>query len=76
MLRKALLSLPSSAALTAVPAEALAALRNLLVDLRADALKRSEKSWVTHKAPLSSYWVCVALYAGLAARSLRSLHAG
>ena len=54
-----------------LPAPAKAALRAALLDLRRDALARSEHQWRRHKAPMAYYWKVVAVYAGHLARAVR-----
>lgn len=44
----------------------------MLMDLRRDAADNAEKSWKKHKAPMAAYWKAVAVYAGHAARLLRT----
>lgn len=66
-----LLALPALARLRALDAETREALRGLLLDLRADARSRAEKSWRTRKAPMAAYWAAVSVYAGHLARALR-----
>lgn len=46
-------------------------LREILLDISADARARAEKCWRTHKAPMAAYWKAVAVYAGHTARALR-----
>lgn len=69
--RNPLLALPSSAEIARLPQEAKAALRKLLLELRADAHARAEKCWRTRKAPMAAYWRAVAVYAGHTARLCR-----
>ncbi|MET3436041.1 hypothetical protein [Sphingomonas sp. 1185] len=47
-------------------------LRQLLLELRADARHRAEKSWHTRKPPMAAYWAAVAVYAGHIARAIVS----
>ncbi len=54
-----------------LPPEARTALRDCLLELRADALGRAEHSWRNHKAPMAAYWKVVGVYAGHLARALR-----
>ncbi len=54
-----------------LPAPARDALRDALLDLRADALDRARTSWNRHKAPMALYWKVVGVYAGHLARALR-----
>jgi len=63
-----LLALPAAGAIAALPPEARAALRAVLLDLRNDARARAEKCWRTHKAPMAAYWKAVAVYANHTAR--------
>lgn len=69
--RNPLLSLPATADLMQLPPEARAALRAVLIELRADAAARAQKAWDSHKAPMAAYWKAVAVYAGHTARALR-----
>lgn len=69
--RNPLLALPGAAVIAALPDEARAALRGLLLDIRKDAQARAEKCWRTHKAPMAAYWKAVAVYAGHTARICR-----
>jgi hypothetical protein len=69
--RNPLMQLPSARQIAALSPEARAALRNLLLELRADARQRAEKCWRTHKAPMAAYWKAVAVYAGHTARLAR-----
>lgn len=64
--------LPSAQKIADLPAEARDALRAVLLEIRADAQARAEKSWRTHKAPMAAYWKAVAVYAGHTARLARS----
>ena len=54
----------------ALPLPARIALKDALLDLRADALKRAELQWRRHKAPMAYYWKVVGVYAGHLARSI------
>lgn len=47
------------------------ALREVLLDLRRDALRRANLQWKRHKAPMAYYWKVVGVYAGHIARELR-----
>ena len=55
----------------ALPPPAREALREALLDLRADALARAQVQWARHKAPMALYWKVVGVYAGHLARALR-----
>lgn len=68
--RNPVLALPSARRLSALPPEAAAALRAILIDIRVDASVRAQESWRKHKAPMAAYWKAVAVYAGHIARSL------
>lgn len=48
-----------------------ASLREALLALRADALRRAEHQWRRHKAPMALYWKVIGVYAGHLARCLR-----
>ena len=69
--RNPLTALPSFRALTALGPQEQAALREVLIDLRADARLRAAESWRRHKSPMAAYWAAVGVYAGHAARALR-----
>ena len=56
---------------SALPADARAALRVALLDLRAEARENAELSWRRHKAPQAAYWKALSVYAGHLARALR-----
>lgn len=68
--RNPVLALPASGRLAELQPEARDALRLLLLDLKADAAERAEKSWRTHKAPMALYWKCVSVYSGHIARAI------
>lgn len=69
--RNPLLALPSAQAMRALPPEARAAMRAVLLELKADSTARAQKCWVTHKAPMAAYWKAVSVYAGHTARLLK-----
>jgi len=69
--RNPVLGLPAGRKLALLPVEARAALRELLLEIRADARVRAEKCWRTHKAPMAVYWKCIAVFAGHIARVCR-----
>lgn len=70
--RNPMLALPGvREAATSVPAESRAALRQILMALRADAQAKAAESWRKHKAPMALYWKCVAVYAGHIAKLFR-----
>lgn len=69
--RNPLTMLPSARAIAALPPEAKAALRALLLEVRKDAQARAEKCWRKHKAPMAAYWKAVAVYAGHTSRICR-----
>lgn len=69
--RNPVLALPAAARLRELDADSRAALRAVLLDLRADARERAETCWRRHKAPMTAYWKAVAVYAGHLARALR-----
>ena len=71
VIRNPLLALPSAEAMAALPPDAKAALRRLLLDLRCDALARAEKCWRKSKAPMAAYWKATATYEGHAAMLLK-----
>jgi hypothetical protein len=53
-----------------LPCDSREALRDALMSLRADALKRADYSWRKHKAPMALYWKVVGVYAGHLARAI------
>lgn len=63
-----LTTLPSAERIKTLPPEARAALRALLLEIRADARQRAEKCWKKHKAPRAAYWEALSVYAGHTAR--------
>lgn len=69
--RNPLLALPAAVRLQALPPEARAALRAVLVELRDDCRTRAESAWRTHKAPMAAYWKAVGVYANHTARLLK-----
>lgn len=69
--RNPLMALPAAGEIRTLPPDARAALRKLLIAIRADARDRAEKCWRTHKAPMAAYWKAVAVYAGHTARLCR-----
>jgi hypothetical protein len=64
-------ALPAFQRLTELAPESREALREVLLDLAADARGRAELSWRRHKAPMAAYWKAVSVYAGHCARALR-----
>lgn len=54
-----------------LPPSVKALLRDLLREIRAEALANADKSWNKHKAPMAYYWLIVAAYAGDLSRTLR-----
>ena len=54
-----------------LPAPARAALREALLEFRADAAHLAEHQWQKHKGPMALYWKVVSMYAGHLARALR-----
>lgn len=69
--RNPLVTLTSFQALTLLGPAEQAALRALLLDLRADARPRAAECWRRRKPPMAAYWAAVDVYAGHAARALR-----
>jgi hypothetical protein len=69
--RNPVLALPSVARLQSLSPVARAELRQLLLELRADAQVRADDCWRRHKAPMAAYWKVVSVYAGHVARVLR-----
>jgi hypothetical protein len=70
--RNPLLALEAAQRVAALPPDARAALRDLLLAIRADAQVRAAECWRKHKAPMACYWKAVSVYAGHAARLTRS----
>lgn len=66
-----LLARPAARSIRALGPAARAAVRQLLIELRADAIETSHKSWEKSKSPMCAYWADVATFAGSAARFLR-----
>jgi len=64
VIRNPVLGLEAAARLRDLPPEAAQALRDVLADIRVDALKRAEECWRKHKAPMAAYWKAVGVYAG------------
>jgi hypothetical protein len=69
--RNPLLALPAAAQMQALPPEAKAALKALLVEIRNDCRARAEESWRKHKAPMAAYWKAQGVYANHAQRLLK-----
>jgi uncharacterized protein YdhG (YjbR/CyaY superfamily) len=69
--RNPLLALAAAKRIAELPPESRAAVRELLLEIRADAQERAEKCWRKHKAPMAAYWKAVAVYAGHASRLAR-----
>lgn len=69
--RNPLLKLKAANALKALPPEVRAALRGVLLELRAEAHAKAEASWKARKGPMAVYFRAVAVYAGHIARLLR-----
>lgn len=66
-----LLSLPSAGGIQSLPAEAKAALRTLLLDLRREAADKAQANWKRNKGMSAAYWKAVSIYAGHIARLAR-----
>jgi hypothetical protein len=69
--RNPVLKLKSIASLQNLPPEAKAALRDVLLDMRADSKALADQCWKKHKAPMAAYWKAVSVYAGHLSRVLR-----
>lgn len=69
--RNPVLTLPGAARLRRLSPLARLELRNILLEIRADAQVRADQCWSKHKAPMAAYWKCIAVYAGHIARVLR-----
>ncbi len=65
------MALPSAREIAALPPEARAALRRVLLDIRHDARERAEKAWRSNKGPMAAYWKAVSVYAGHISRVCR-----
>lgn len=74
--RNPVLALPAAKQIQALPDDARAALRALLLDIHRDAGARAQECWRKHKAPMAAYWKAVSVYAGHAARVCRPITAG
>lgn len=70
-LRNPVLALPAVERLLTLPPALRNHLYDLLMQLRADAQERADKSWARHKGPMAAYWKAVAVYAGHIARAIR-----
>lgn len=68
--RNPILALPAAKRIEALPADAKAALRAILLEMREDARERAQKCWKAHKGAPALYWKCVAVYTGHIARVL------
>jgi hypothetical protein len=71
LVRNPVLQLSSAALLQQLPPEAKAALKAVLMEIRANSQDTAEKCWRKHKAPMAAYWKAVSVYAGHIARVLR-----
>jgi hypothetical protein len=69
--RNPVLALPAAQRLLEAPADVRQLLRDLLLDLAADARVRAAECWRRHKAPMACYWKAVSVYSGHLARVLR-----
>lgn len=69
--RNPILALPSAQRLAELSPLNRAALRGVLLDIRADANARAAECWRRHKAPMAAYWKAVAVYAGHIAKVLK-----
>ena len=70
-IRNPLLALAAMQELRAQPPHVRGLVRNLMLNIRADALPRAESCWRKHKGFQALYWRLVAVYTGHAARALR-----
>jgi len=68
--RNPVLALPGVAALRELDPSTRAAIAGALREIQADARKRADKCWKTHKAPMALYWKAVGVYAGHLARAV------
>lgn len=66
-----LLSLQSAGGIQSLPAEAKAALRALLLELRREAAEKAQANWKRNKGMSAAYWKAVSIYAGHIARLAR-----
>jgi hypothetical protein len=69
--RNPLLGLQAAKGLKSLSPEVRKALRELLMELRAEAHAKAEASWLKRKGPMAVYFRAVAVYAGHIARLLR-----
>lgn len=69
--RNPLLKLKAATKLKSLSPEVRAALRAVLMELRAEAHAKAEASWKARKGPMAVYFRAVAVYAGHIARLLR-----
>lgn len=66
-----LLKLPASQKLLALPPDQRALIEALMRELRADADRLAEQSWIKRKGPMAAYWRAVSTYARHVAHALR-----
>jgi len=69
--RNPLLQLPAAQELAALPPEAQAALKRLLLEIRNDCRVRADECWRKHKAPMAAYWKAAGVYANHTSRLLK-----
>jgi len=69
--RNPVLALPSAKRLHELPPEVRELLRDILMEMRADANVKAEDSWRHRKGPIACYWRAVSTYALHLARVLR-----
>lgn len=70
--RNPVLALPAHKKLMALQPAQKDALRDTLLDLRADAREKANECWQRHKAPMAAYWKAVSVYSGHIARLLKT----
>lgn len=65
------LRLQSAAAIQALPPDARAALKAVLMDLRRQSAAKAQLDWKRNKGMTAAYWKAVSIYAGHIARLCR-----
>lgn len=60
--RNPILSLPALKSLLALPGPQRDAICDLLTDLRDDARRRAQQSWLKNKGPMAAYWKATGAY--------------
>ena len=68
--RNPVLALPAAKRLRALDAPVRHSLRELFLEIQADARVKADKCWRKHKWPMAVYWKGVAVYTGHIARAI------